>query len=109
MVFGKRHTLRRKPQRVLNLVHQLRRNRILRCTAKAHVYEALIDGELLQHRRVEPANGNKAFRTLFIPLPVPSHNDKVRATSEGTLWRPVQEHEYPVFQAGMEAAVTMSA
>ena len=43
--------IHREPQRVLNLVFQLRghRNCILRRTAKAHINKTLIDGELLQN------------------------------------------------------------
>ena len=53
----------REAKRVLNLVLQLSRHShcIFWRTAQAHVNEALINGELLQHRRIGPANSDEAL------------------------------------------------
>ena len=74
----------RKAQRALDLFLQLSglNDRIFRRAAQAHIDEALIDGELLQHRRIRSANGNKAIRALFVPRPVSPDDDQLRTLPE---------------------------
>ena len=76
--------INRESQLRLHLVLQLggHCNSVLPCAAQAHINEALINGELLQHRRAGLADGYEAFRALFVPLPVPSHDHKLRILTQ---------------------------
>ena len=51
--------------------------RVLVPAPEAHVQETLVDGELLQHRRIAPADGNEPFRAAFVPLPVAADDDQL--------------------------------
>ena len=55
---------------------------IFRSAAKAHVDEALIDGELLQHRGITAAYGDKTLRAGFVPCPVATDDDQLRVRAK---------------------------
>ena len=46
---------------------------------EAHVQEALVDGKLLQYRRIAPADGDETLGAALVPLPVAADDDQLRA------------------------------
>ena len=46
---------------------------------ETHVQEALVDGKLLQHRGIAPADGDEALGAALVPLPVAADDDQLRA------------------------------
>ena len=71
----------REPQAGFDLVFETGGNlhRIPRSEAEAHVNETLIDGKLLEHRGIAPADGDKPLGAALVPLPVAVDDDQLRA------------------------------
>ena len=70
----------REPQAGLDLVLEARGDLhgVPAPAPEAHIEKTLINGKLLEHRRIAPANGDEPLGTALVPFPVAVDNDQLR-------------------------------